>query len=552
MQKLLLFLVFSLSSFANNHHHALYLMHIGEVEKAIDSYQKNCLETNTQDFEILRQMAMTLLKEGAKSADAEIQMLSFYGAGLALSSSSLEILEKGLFHPDPQIQLISLFFLSKIHDNKSDELLSSVAMSSEFLSTRMEACFHMAMRKHPHAVGHTEALMLRLPPFFRPFFPPFFAQIGTSDAIAILKTLLEDYNPLVRVQSILSIISFSRDDLLPIIRKKLLQTHIAEVEAAALATGYLQDTSSLERLIDLSEKGVDHVKLAALKALYSLGKTEVKQKIEIWALSHNLFAIQALSDIFGSEDTLAELLHVNNIQVRINAALALLKRKDPRCISALKEFFIQDTRGLAFQPQVSLGSAHHAIKVLFSSDQRKKDPLVELRISLSLREQYLQESMNLEEKDFLKIAKMIFQSRQNDLIPTLIRFLENLQTKNAIDLLKEQAETMGAPFIRDYCNLALFRLKEEGPYEARVIQWLNRENKKELIRLKEPLPLQDRMQISEYTLSAEEKSQLLIDTFSAFASCQDEKSIQIVLNAFKEGNPKNRYVLCGLLMRSTE
>ena len=147
---------------------------------------------------------------------------------------------------------------------------------------------------------------------------------------------------------------------------------------------------------------------------------------------------------------------------------------------------------------------------------------------------------------------MIFQSRQNDLIPTLIRFLENLQTKNAIDLLKEQAETMGAPFIRDYCNLALFRLKEEGPYEARVIQWLNRENKKELIRLKEPLPLQDRMQISEYTLSAEEKSQLLIDTFSAFASCQDEKSIQIVLNAFKEGNSKNRYVLCGLLMRSTE
>jgi hypothetical protein len=57
---------------------------------------------------------------------------------------------------------------------------------------------------------------------------------------------------------------------------------------------------------------------------------------------------------------------------------------------------------------------------------------------------------------------------------------------------------------------------------------------------------------SEFALTPEETSQLLVDAFIAIASRQDEKSINFLVNAIKLGNPHNRYALVGLLMRSTE
>ena len=96
----------------------------------------------------------------------------------------------------------------------SDELLNR-AMSSDFLSTRMEAAFYMAQKKHPRAVGQIEGLMVRLPPIFRPLFPSLFALIGTSEATAALRRLLDDLEPQVRIESILNIARLGRDDLLP-------------------------------------------------------------------------------------------------------------------------------------------------------------------------------------------------------------------------------------------------------------------------------------------------------------------------------------------------
>ena len=75
-------------------------------------------------------------------------------------------------------QLLSLHFLTQFEDDKVSDLLNQ-AMSSDFLSTRMEAAFYMAQKKHPHATGQIEGLMFRLPPPFKPYFPSFFAILGT-------------------------------------------------------------------------------------------------------------------------------------------------------------------------------------------------------------------------------------------------------------------------------------------------------------------------------------------------------------------------------------
>ena len=109
----------------------------------------------------------------------------------------------------------------------------------------MEAAYQLANRKHRSAVGQIESLMQRIPPMFRFYFPQFFALIGTSEAITILKALIEDPYTFVRVESILAAARFDRDDLLPAIRAAATHANISEQEAAACALGTLKDSKSL-------------------------------------------------------------------------------------------------------------------------------------------------------------------------------------------------------------------------------------------------------------------------------------------------------------------
>ena len=106
--------------------------------------------------------------------------------------------------------------------------------------------------------------------------------------------------------------------------------------------------------------------------------------------------------------------------------------------------------------------------------------------------------------------------------------------------------------IRDYCHLALFRLKQPGPYEEHVNHWVMNQKGADLIQLKQLLPWKYRLEQSDYALSAEETSRLLIESFLTIAGQRDEKSIAFLLEAIQMGNPYNRYALMGLLMKATE
>jgi hypothetical protein len=133
-----------------------------------------------------------------------------------------------------------------------------------------------------------------------------------------------------------------------------------------------------------------------------------------------------------------------------------------------------------------------------------------------------------------------------------VALLENLQTAGAKQVLKEGAGKLSHPLIRDYCNLALFRLKEEGPYEEIVARWVMQQKEAQLIRFRPLLPWKFRLEQADYALTPEETSKLLIDSFFAIASRRDEKSIAFLLDAILLGNPINRYALMGLLMKATE
>jgi HEAT repeat protein len=530
---------------------SLFLMQQNKVEESIDRYRQYTSMTGRHDFEMLQQMGLTLLHKGVQSEDPQVFLMTLFGAGLSGSTSSLEILKRGILQPDPQTQLLALHFIAQVDDDRTDDLLHR-AMSSDFLSTRMEAAYYLALRKHPHAVGQIEGLMIRLPPMFKPFFPSLFALIGTPDATASLKRLIEDVDPQVRIESMLQIARLGRDDFLPLLRKCLTHSHVAELEAAAFSVGVLKDSLSMPKLKRLAASPTDSVRIAAALALHHLGDRSYLPEIETLAKKGNLHAIISLGQTQGYEDLLAELAKSPDLQIRINAAAALLQCRDPRAASAVSEILILDTRDLAFQGYGSVGRTQVAFKAIPSAELRSNDPLIDLTYSIAIREHILRESLLLPEDSFLAIARLIFTRQQNDLVPTTITLLENLQTPGAKQVLIEGTSKNGAPLIRDYCNLALSRLKVEGPYEEYTNRWLMQQKGAELIRLRPILPWKVRLESDQFALTPEETSKLLIDTYLAIASRRSELSINLLLEAIQLGNPINRYALMGLLMRATE
>ena len=530
--------------------HVLYLMQSKEFDKSIDLYRQYKMLLGRHDFEILQQMALIILDQGTRSSDPEQQLISIFGTGIAGIAASIDILEAGITSPHPQTQMAAIQFLGHMQDDRSEELLTK-AMSSDFFFTRMEAAYQLAVRKSRVAVGQIESLMYKVPPQMRFFFPQFFALIGTSDAISVLRHMMDEPFHMTRIEAVLSAAKFGRDDLLPSIRSRATHSFIAEQEACATAIGLLKDSKSIPLLQKLSRSSSPNVQLAALRSLYVLGDESIKKQIFDLAKKEDLFAINLLGEIPGSEEVLYQLAQHKEMPIRFNAASALLALRDPRSLPILREFIIRDSRDLGFQPHASIGNSLMSWKVIPSTMQHNQEGSYDLlTLSLNVREHLLRLSLELPGNHFLQLAASIFDSRQTELIPTLVALLENLQTPEAMALLKVKAQTAGAPLARAYCSLALLRMKQPGPYEQSILNWIALRKNTEMIRFRPMLPWNVRIseKSNAFELTPEENSQLLILCYQTLAERHDEVSIDIILEGLKNGHAKNRSVLAGLLI----
>jgi hypothetical protein len=158
----------------------------------------------------------------------------------------------------------------------------------------------------------------------------------------------------------------------------------------------------------------------------------------------------------------------------------------------------------------------------------------------------------LPEQDFLKIASLVFRYQQNALIPHLISLLEEINSPGVIEFLKTYQHMVGAPLVRQYCTLALYRLQEEGSYGEQLRQWVENSYDQALIRFRPMKPWDTSLNDANYQLTPEETSALLVETFQAFAANQDSLGVEVLLEAIRSGHKKNRYALAGLLLRAID
>ncbi|HRW58160.1 MAG TPA: hypothetical protein P5048_00915 [Chlamydiales bacterium] len=523
-------------------------MHTKSIDTALEAYFETSQENIS--FTFLKQLCLSILNAGIQSSDSETVQLTLMGAGLSASKESLDILSKGIEKKEPHHQIASLHFLAGLQDDQIDQMLLK-AMRSDYLPVRLEACFYMAQRKHPHAIGHITALMERIPRQFRPFFPQFFTIMNTYETNNILKAMLNDIDPNVRLETILSITGSRKDDFLPLLKQKKVVATIAEKEALCHAFGVFNDLSSIPFLKKEAENKQEMIALSAMISLYHLGDESIKTKIIQEALNENPFAIAALGEIEGTEPVLRSLLSSQNLKTQINAAIALLDKKDTACLPLISEILIANEKDYGLQPHYSIGRSLMCWNI-YPSFQRmlSKNPQEAAQISLMMKSVLLKKIMELPQPQFIQLVDQIFLKNQKDIVPLALQLLENIQSDEAFALLEKYKKSVGSPFIRDYCHLSLFRINKDPNSRKYLYDWLKRETHTQFIQPKEKLLKSVQVANSNYELTMQEESSILIEIINALVEDQQEETLKVLVEILCKGHPKNRFAIAGLLIRS--
>lgn len=493
-------------------------------------------------------MGLILLDQGYKSKDADDQLISLFGAGISQNDRAFYILEEGLKSSNPQIQAIAINFLGNSRYDYAYELINKM-MGSPYALIRLEAALQLAKSKHPRATAQIEALMQKVDPRAAGVFPQLFALVGDDSALKILKKLMNHTNLEVRIACMMGSALHGRDDLIPQIRKLASQHDIRQQEAACIALGIFQDQQSEDILKKHTKSPHAAVRIAALKSLYILGVKEAAIDLQTQALIGDLFAIDALGSIPGSESTLINIAKTGSIHAKLNAILSLLKLKDERALSGIADILIRDARDIAFFETATPGRVLKAWKAIPSAQHQGEDAPLLLELSLRFREEVLQLALELPEEKFYQLAHFLFEKKQNDLIPLLVNLLVNLDTEESIQLLKMQANKAGAPLIRAYATLGLVRLKEEGPYQKSLKESILSQKNLDMMKFRAFVPADIREIDDTYELTPHESSRFLIDAIQVLAETQEPESLDILLQLLKEGHPKNRPVIAGLILR---
>lgn len=523
----------------------LYSMHHERPEEALSLYLKLAKTRGEHDLELLGWAGMRLLERGAVSDDPEILLMCMFGAGVASNTALLPILEKGIQSKEMQTQLAAISFLGKLQDDEADLLLTQ-ALSSPFLLPRLEAALTLARKQEPSLVEHLQSLYGKVPQEVRPLFAQIVSPLESESATRYLRQLMNDTETAVRIEAIHEVAKTERDDLLPQIRSLASHPERLQQEAAMVALGRLKDTQSVASLRKWAEGSNA---FAAHYALALLGDEQGHTVIKQAAASGNPFAISMLGEFQEASDLLADLQHHADEDVRLNATLSLLLQKDTRCLDGLKTILITEKSDLGFFQKSSAGKAFSCWKTVhLASAQKKRYPMLEMQ-TRQLRDQALIVALELPEADFLTVAKWVFDEKATDLVPTLVTLLANHRSEATVNLIKHYHQSAGAPLLRHYCTLALYQMGEEGPYEEQLLAYVQSAHDAGIIRFQEGAP--DDLS-TPFSLKPEEKSQLLIEAFEALAASGNFSGIEALINAIAHGNPKNRYALAGLLMRTTE
>ncbi|MCH9633129.1 MAG: hypothetical protein S4CHLAM6_14810 [Chlamydiae bacterium] len=522
------------------------------LQQALTFYKQQYKSVGVHDYESLQKIGFKILQEAIFQEDVEAQLLSLYGVDLAKHPKLMPVLEQALDSPYNLVQMTAIQTLSKLPDDKANKLLIK-GCSSPFLDVALTTTYILAERRHPEVFGLLESLMSKAPPECTEFFPALLALIDNNQATAKLRKLMSHPNERVRSASIIAAAGSRRTELLSDIRALSKQHNIYLQEACAFALGELHDEASIPTLEQIANSPSESASLAALNALRKLGFESSTAKIEKNAQDGNLFAIGLLNNCSCDTDILVSLAAQNqNRNVALNATLALLQKKDLRCLPQIISLLKTSDPNIVISEFPSAATTLTAKKIAYKTSARTQENFALEQASFALRQKILSDCTELPEQAFLKVAKAIVEADQNDLIPAVINHLIVMKTSNAKELLKEWQQKVGSPYVRAWSNLALLKLSEPGPWKEDVLKWIKKRKYHRLVRLKDFAQMHKKKLINPFEINPMETSQLLLESYLAIAQTQDSEGIEVILDSLANNELKNRYAIAGVLILASQ
>lgn len=564
-----LFLIFPMTIFSHQtelQHNAnpfpeqiLHLLVTQKTEEAVQAYLNLYRQEGRHNFHLLEKMCLKIIENGTSSNEEIDHTLTLFGISLSgMHSHFLPFLQSCLSSSSFRVQLMALQVLNQIHEDSIDQMIAA-ALLSNFLQVRISALFYLIQRKNSCALGQVSSLMHLLPPQIKPYFVEFYAQEGSHDALQSLKKFMNDPNVHVRICAILFSALYQRDDLLPNIRSCLTHSEPEIKEAACFAIGHLKDLLAMNLLTAISKSPFAEIKLAAALALYRLGDKKIKEEIFLLAKNGHPFAVYALGELEEKENIqiLEQLLSHPKEEVQINAALALLRLKNPRSLPIISKILQTDPQKTGFFPVMSRGQSLLSWKAISMSLIPHHTQQSIRSISLSFQKQLLTQSLELPRLEFLSIAEKIMENLHIELLPLLIKLLENENSPEIKSLLQKKTFSLGKPFLRGYCKLALYRMHGEiEEYRKSFFTWLMRQKFAQLIEFQTALNrkgqnnFDTKPRTQYYTLTPKASTQLWIEALLAISFRHEEEGLEFLLEALHQGHKKNQFVIAGLILQA--
>lgn len=524
-----------------------------DYSKAIEWYLENSIKKKQENPEILFNLAKSIIENSINSTESKDQLLGLYGLMISNSNDVDYDFSKLLESKDPQVQMLTIQYLSRWNEDVVESWLNK-AMSSHYLPVRLQALGSLVTHKSKLALSHIESLYYRLPNFVRPIFAQYYAALGTPHSIKILKQMLSDPNREMKIACILSACQYGRDDLREDIRKTLSQPDPFVQESAIFAISHMQDLSSKELIESFLDSSHTNLKLASNLGMIQFHDEKALKTIFDLAETGDLFAIFSLGSISQSLPTLEKLYNSKDPNVTLNVMAALLEKKHPKAKELLIDFLKSHSLYDGIVPTFSTGKTQHALRLIpafskqFSSNKEYINYIQ--GTTQMIREKFLIQAIELPESEFIEIAETIFEHEIFDLIPTLVKLLENCKSEKTISMLKKMSQKPGSPRSRNYSIVALARMKDPQ-FINQFIDFISSQKKQDIIDLK-TFDTQDESikKSTRFLLTPDEKTQLLIEAYDTLIYLHDERCFSVLLSALLQSPAQNRPVLAGLLLKA--
>lgn len=526
----------------------------GEVNRAVAAYLDASRVGKAHEMSTLKKIAKQQMLQGIRSSSSALQLLSIFAISMSQSGELIGCLEEALESSQPEVALAALRALASFNTDRSARAIQN-AMRSNYLGLRIEASFLLAEQKRIDAAEQIEALMHKCPEPVMGLFAQLFAKGGSRHDLALLAQLMSHSSPYVRSSAVLSAAQYERRSLETNLIAALSHTHPLEVEAAAFAAGHLRLEAGLDRLKGLTESPSVAVRLSALFALDKLGDHEALAQICGLASKGDLFAIQFLGKRPSAEKVLENLLHYPDLDVAMNAAVSLLKIKNPKGLPLIVRLLASPGVGFA-EHHLPAHTDRCYVRAPIHSQGIEKNPGL-IHSTLAFKHQIVGLGLQLPNEAFLPFIDALIATENSESISLAADALALRGTDECMDKLNELRQRPGAPWLRMRCALALYKITRDIKYLSEVKAWLFANIDHEIIELMpygaNPTKLaREFSDSSRHELRPSETSALLIEAWMTLAHSESDAGLNLILEALHQSPVESRLVLAGLLMKALQ